>query len=87
VRARCGSWVSNLMVVLSGLRASGLVGTMPALPGLLCVVVLVVSYLYCTNPIGISVICGLCHPCGELWHRTRADGFANVRFTHTHTFE
>ena len=24
-------------------------------------------------------------PCGELWHRTRADGFANVRFTHTHT--
>ena len=22
---------------------------------------------------------------GELWHRTRADGFANVRFTHTHT--
>ena len=26
-----------------------------------------------------------CHPCGELWHRTRADGFANVRFTHTHT--
>ena len=24
------------------------------------------------------------HPCGKLWHRTRADGFANVRFTHTH---
>jgi len=23
------------------------------------------------------------HPCGELWHCTRADGFANVRFTHT----
>ena len=25
------------------------------------------------------------HPCGELWHRKRADGFGNVRFTHTRT--
>ena len=33
----------------------------------------------------LSVLVAL-HPCGELWHRTRADGFANVRFTHTHTY-
>ena len=25
----------------------------------------------------------LCHPSGERWHCTCADGFANVRFSHT----
>ena len=35
--------------------------------------------------IQMQLFCAHLCSCGELWHRTRADGFGNVRFTHTHT--